>query len=69
MEGHALDETFVLPERILAPPSAHLVDEHLQVAGVVGHHRGQVVSFGVPRHLVDRLRGQTLTGQFCPESF
>ena len=38
VEGHALNQTLVLPEGILAPPPAHLVDEHLQVARVIWHH-------------------------------
>lgn len=62
VEGHALNQTFVLPERVLAPPPAQLVDEHLQVARVIGHHRGQVVSLSVPCHLVDSLQRSTLTG-------
>ncbi|TNN30935.1 hypothetical protein EYF80_058912 [Liparis tanakae] len=41
VEGHALDQPFVLPEGVLTPPPAHLVDEHLQVAGVIGHYRRQ----------------------------
>lgn len=61
MEGYTLDKTFVPPERILAPPSAHLVNEHLQVARVVRHHRRQVVSFSMPRHLVDSLRRQRVS--------
>lgn len=38
MEGHALNQTFVLPERVLAPPPAQLVDEDLEIAAVIGHH-------------------------------
>lgn len=55
VEGDALNETFVSPKGVLAPPPAQLVNEHLQVAGIVWHHRGQVVSFSVPRHLMDGL--------------
>lgn len=62
VEGHALDQTFVPPERVLAPPPAQLVDEHLEMAGVIGHHRRQVVSFGVPGHLVDVLQETTPMG-------
>lgn len=51
MEGHALHKTLVLPEGVLRPPFAHLVDDHLQVTAVVGHDARQVVSFTVPRHL------------------
>lgn len=38
MEGHALNQTFVPPERVLAPPPAQLVDEELEIAGVIRHH-------------------------------
>lgn len=61
MEGHGLDQAFVPPEGVLAPPTAQLVDEHLQVAGVIRHHRRQVISFTVPRHLVDGLRRRILS--------
>lgn len=60
VEGHTLNQTFVLPEGVLTPPPAQLVDEHLQVTRVIRHHRGQVVSFSVPHHLVDGLRRGTL---------
>lgn len=51
MEGHALDQTLALAEGVLRPPFAHLVDDHLQITGVVGHDARKVVSFPVPRHL------------------
>ncbi len=62
VEGHALNQTFVLPEGVLAPPPAHLVNEHLQMARVIRHHRRQVVSFSVPHHLVDGLWRSILIG-------
>lgn len=66
VEGYALNQPFVPPERVLAPPPAQLVDEDLQVAGVIRHHRSQVVSFGVPRHLVDVLQKPTLVSPPTP---
>lgn len=62
MEGYALNQTFVPPERVLASPPAQLMDEDLEMAGVIGHHRRQVVSFSVPRHLVDILQKSMLMG-------
>lgn len=61
VEANTLHSTATPPERVLAPPPAQLVDQHLQIATVVGHHRGQVVTLGVPRHLLDGLR--RVTGQ------
>lgn len=38
VEGYTLNQTLVLPERILAPPPADLVNKDLQVARVIWHH-------------------------------
>lgn len=38
VKGHTLNQTLVLPKRVLAPPPADLVDEDLQVARVIWHH-------------------------------
>lgn len=56
VEAHALHRTTTPAERVLAPPPRHLVHQHLQVAAVVRHHRRQVVTLRVPRHLLDGLR-------------
>lgn len=56
MEGHALHQTLALAEGVLRPAFAHLVDDHLEVAAVVGHDARQVVAFPVPRHLPHGLQ-------------
>lgn len=61
VEGHALNQAFVAPEGVLAPSCTELVDEHLLMAGVIRHDRGQVVPFGVPGQLLDILREATVS--------
>lgn len=59
VEAHALHRTTAPAEWVLAPPPRQLVHQHLQVAAVVRHHRRQVVTFRMPRHLLDSLgRGE-----------
>lgn len=55
VEAHTLHRTTTPAEWVLAPPPRQLVHQHLQVAAVVRHHRRQVVTLGVPRHLLDSL--------------
>lgn len=52
VEGDALHQALVLAEGVLSPPLAHLVDQHLQVAVVVRHDAGQVVTLTVPNYLL-----------------
>lgn len=56
MERDALHHALALTERVLRAAFAHLVDDDLQGAAVIGQNARQVVTFPMPTHLSHSLR-------------